>query len=195
VRLVLTKLQEKTQTPAQQQQAAQAVARYLALVRAQEKIPETLSAGGLPRQRERLPQPAPLPARGGTSADSLRGKGAPVVPTEWENIAQRLAEEIKTRHSSPKTLQAYALWATTCRSFPGDQTPDSVSAAEGNASLPYLAVTCKVSASMQNQAFHALLVLFWHVLLKLPQLCHPSLAGQCGLSLRCREPDLGRHPS
>ncbi len=41
-----------------------------------------------------------------------------------------------------------------------------MSAAEVNASLPYLAVTCKVSASTQNQAFNALLFLFRHVLQK-----------------------------
>src|SRR5919106_77065 len=112
VRLFHTKLQEKKQTPEQQKQAAQAVALYFALLRAQEKVPEIIGDGGLPRQRERLQHTAPLPARGGTSADSLRGKVAPVVPAEWEKIAQRLADEIKTRHYSPKTLKAYALWAT-----------------------------------------------------------------------------------
>jgi integron integrase len=106
MRLFLTKLQEKQQTPEQQQQAAHAVALYFELSRAQEKVPEIIGDGSLPRQRERLPPTAPRPARGGTSADSLRGKGAPVVLGEWETIAQRLAEEIKTRHYSPKTLKA-----------------------------------------------------------------------------------------
>ena len=130
-----------------------------------------------------------LSARGGTSADSLRGKVAPVGPTEWEKVAQRLAEEIKTRHYSSKTLKAwlmseicalsaihpstspstalrvrsgrtgmamvcansghepkaYALWATKFRSFTGDKTPASVSAAEVKAYLVHLAVKCKVS--------------------------------------------------
>jgi hypothetical protein len=106
MRLFLTKLQEKQQTPAQPKQAAQAVALYFALLRAQEKIPEIINDGSLPYQRERPQQQAPLPARGGASADSLRGKVAPVVPAEWETIAQRLAAEIKTRHYSPKTLKA-----------------------------------------------------------------------------------------
>ena len=130
MRLFLTKLQEKKQTPEQQKQGAHAVALYCELLRAQEKVPEIISESGLPHQRERMPQTAPLPARGGTSADSLRGKVAPVVTTEWEKIAQRLTEEIKTRHYSPKTLKAYALWTTKFRSFTGDKTPDSVSAAE-----------------------------------------------------------------
>jgi len=101
-RLFLAKLQEKKQTPQQQQQAAQAVALYFALSRAQKKVPEIISDGGLPYQRERMPQTAPLPARGGASADSLRGKVAPVIPTEWEKIARRLAAEIKTRQYSGK---------------------------------------------------------------------------------------------
>jgi hypothetical protein len=122
VQLFITKLQEKKQTPEQQQQAAQAVSLYFDFLRAQEKIPEIISDGSLPYQRERLPQTALLPARSGASADSLRGKVAPVVPAEWEKIAQRLAEEIKTRHYSPKTLKAYALWATKFRSFTGDKT-------------------------------------------------------------------------
>jgi integron integrase len=166
VRLFLTKLQEKKQPPAQQKQAAQAVALYFALWRTQEKVAETIGDGGLPRQGERMQHTASLPARGGASADSLRGKVAPVVPGEWETIAQRLAEEIKTRHYSPKTLKAYALWATKFRSFTGDKTPDSVSAAEVKAYLTYLAVQGKVSASTQNQAFNALLFLFRHVLQK-----------------------------
>ena len=166
VRLFLTKLQEKKQTPEQQQQAAHAVSLYFELLRAQEKVPEIISDGSLPYRRERPSQTAPLPARGGASPDSLRGKGAPVVPAEWEKIAQRLAEEIKTRHYSPKTLKAYALWAAKFRSFTGDKTSDSVSAAEVKAYLTYLAVKCKVSASTQNQAFNALLFLFRHVLQK-----------------------------
>jgi site-specific recombinase XerD len=166
LRLFLAKLQEKKQTPEQQQQAAHALALYFELLRPQEKVPETLGDGSLPRQRERMQPQAPLPARGGTSADSLRGKVAPVVPTEWETIVQRLAEEIKTRHYSPKTLQAYTLWAMKFRSFTCDKTPDSVSAAEVKAYLTHLAVKCKVSASTQNQAFNALLFLFRHVLKK-----------------------------
>jgi integron integrase len=135
-------------------------------LRTQEKVPEIIGDGGLLRQRERMQHQALPPARGGTSADSLRGKVAPVVPGEWEKIAQRLAEEIKTRHYSPKTLTAYALWATKFRSFTGDKPPDSVSAAEVKAYLTDLAVKCKVSASTQNQAVNALLFLFRHVLKK-----------------------------
>ena len=106
MRLFLTTLPEKTQTPAPQKQAAQAVALYCEVWRAQGKVPGSIGAGGLPRQRERLPHTAPLPARGGTRADSLRGQGVPVVPAQGETIAQRRAAAIKTRQYSPKTLTA-----------------------------------------------------------------------------------------
>jgi integron integrase len=88
------------------------------------------------------------------------------VPTAWETVTQRLTEEIKTRHYSAKTLQAYTRWAAQFRSFTGAKTPAAVSAAEVKAYLTYLAVKCKVSASTQNQAFNALLFLFRHVLQK-----------------------------
>ena len=44
VRLFLAKLQEKQQTPAQQQQAAQAVALYFEVVREPARVAETLGA-------------------------------------------------------------------------------------------------------------------------------------------------------
>lgn len=164
MRLFINERQEKTQTPEQQIQAAQAVALYCELLRAQGKVPEIIGAGGLPRQRERMPQQAPLPACGGTRADSLRGKGAPVGPAQGETIAQRLAAASKTRQYSPKTLQAYALWTTQFRSCTGDQTPEALSAAEVKASLPPLAVKGTVSAATQTQAVTARLCLCRHVL-------------------------------
>ncbi|HJY82045.1 MAG TPA: integron integrase [Candidatus Binatia bacterium] len=166
VRLFLTKLQEKNQTLAQQQQAAQAVALYFDLGPAQGPGPGSSGSAGRPSPMDRRPPQAPLPARGGTNADSLKGKVVPVVPAERDNIVQRLAAEIKTRHYSPKTLKAYALWATKFREFTKDKTPESLSAAEVKTYLTYLAVKCKVSASTQNQAFNALLFLFRHVLQK-----------------------------
>src|SRR5712692_3154205 len=70
VRLFINKLYEKKQTSEQQKQAAHAVALYFELLRAQEKVPGIIGAVGLPRQRERMQHTTPLPARGGTSADS-----------------------------------------------------------------------------------------------------------------------------
>jgi hypothetical protein len=135
------------------------VSLYFALLRAREKVPEIISDGGLPYQRER-PQPQPpLPARSGASADPLKGKVASVVPGEWEKIAQRLADEIKTRHYSPKTLKAYALWATKFRYFTGDKTPASVSAAEVKA---YLTECANLMQLGLGEATSSIGIARWH---------------------------------
>ena len=85
---------------------------------------------------------------------------------EWDNIIEKLAEEIKTRHYSRKTLKAYADWSRKFQIYLKNKPPDELSAAEVKAYLTYLAVRCKVSASTQNQAFNALLFMFRHILKK-----------------------------
>ncbi|NTW68026.1 MAG: integron integrase, partial [Nitrospirae bacterium] len=86
---------------------------------------------------------------------------------EWdEAIAGRLAGEIKARHYSRKTLKAYADWSRKFQLFLKHKPPVEVSSADVRAYLTYLAVTCKVSASTQNQAFNSLLFLFRHILQK-----------------------------
>lgn len=92
----------------------------------------------------------------------LRKSGSPA----WDELVDKLAEEIKTRHYSRKTLKAYADW---CRNFQGylnSRPPDGLSSDDVKAYLTHLAVTCKVSASTQNQAFNAFLFLYRHILKK-----------------------------
>jgi integron integrase len=84
----------------------------------------------------------------------------------WDTIIEKLAEEIKTRHYSRKTLKAYADWCRKFQIYLKNKPPDGLSAADVKAYLTYLAVKCKVSASTQNQAFNALLFLFRHILKK-----------------------------
>ena len=82
----------------------------------------------------------------------------------WDRLIEKLAEEIKTRHYSRKTLKAYADWSRKFQLYLKDKPPDGLSAEDVKAYLTYLAVRCKVSASTQNQAFNALLFLFRHIL-------------------------------
>jgi integron integrase len=85
---------------------------------------------------------------------------------EWDEVIDKLAAEIKTRHYSRKTLKAYADW---CRKFQinlKNKPPGALSTTDVKSYLTYLAVTCKVSASTQNQAFNALLFLYRHILKK-----------------------------
>lgn len=79
-------------------------------------------------------------------------------------IIDKLAGEIKARHYSRKTLKAYADWSRKFQVYLKHKPPMDLSAEDVKAYLTYLAVTCKVSASTQNQAFNALLFLFRHIL-------------------------------
>jgi integron integrase len=84
----------------------------------------------------------------------------------WDGLIDKLAEEIKTRHYSRKTLKAYADWCRKFQIYLKDKAPDDLSATDVKAYLTYLAVARKVSASTQNQAFNSLLFLYRHILQK-----------------------------
>jgi integron integrase len=87
--------------------------------------------------------------------------------TEWDEVViDRLAGEIKTRHYSRKTLQAYVGWSRKFQLYLEHKSPGDLSSEDVKKYLTYLAVTRKVSASTQNQAFNALLFLFRHILKK-----------------------------
>ncbi len=85
---------------------------------------------------------------------------------EWDEVIDKLAGEIKTRHYSRKTLKAYADWSRKYQIYLKNKSPEALSTTDVKSYLTYLAVTCKVSASTQNQAFNALLFLFRHILKK-----------------------------
>lgn len=61
-------------------------------------------------------------------------------------------------------MKAYTLWAEKLRYFTKEKLPESLTPDDVKAFLTFLAVKKKVSASSQNQAFHALLFFFRHVL-------------------------------
>ncbi len=86
---------------------------------------------------------------------------------EWDAIViEKLAGEIKARHYSRKTLQAYAGWSRKFQIYLKHKSPGDLSSDDVKKYLTYLATTRKVSASTQNQAFNALLFLFRHILKK-----------------------------
>ncbi len=84
----------------------------------------------------------------------------------WDAIIASLADEIKTRHYSRKTLQHYANWTRKFQSYLSHKDPALLSPQDVKCYLTYLAVQCKVSSSTQNLAFNALLFLYRHVLKK-----------------------------
>jgi integron integrase len=86
------------------------------------------------------------------------------VQTAWMQAVTDLAVVIKTRHYSPKTLKSYSHWVQKFSGFRKDRAPSSLTTEDVKSFLSYLAVTCNVSPSSQNQAFNALLFFFRHVL-------------------------------
>jgi integron integrase len=132
--------------------------------------------------RERMPGPGSPPKESGPSRTfSLQGK-APAelrvktgsashqTKTErgasWKVEYTRLANEIRIRHYSPKTLRTYTGWMRKFQTFTYSKSPELLSTDDVKEFLTFLAVKRKVSASTQNQAFNALLFFFRHVLQK-----------------------------
>ncbi len=83
---------------------------------------------------------------------------------DWSPVYNGLVSEIKLRHYSPKTLQAYRGWVRQLQGFTRSKAPQLLSSKDVKDFLTYLAVERKVSASSQNQAFNALLFFYRHVL-------------------------------
>jgi site-specific recombinase XerD len=75
-----------------------------------------------------------------------------------------LANQIKVRHYSPKTLKTYRSYVRKFQTFTKSKNPESLSNLDVKDFLTFLAVEQKVSASSQNLAFNSLLFLFNHVL-------------------------------
>ena len=82
----------------------------------------------------------------------------------WDAIIGLLADEIKTRHYSRKTLQHYANWTRKYQCYLSHKDPARLTSQDVKSYLTYLAVQCKVSSSTQNVAFNALLFLYRHIL-------------------------------
>jgi integron integrase len=79
-------------------------------------------------------------------------------------LLDRLRAEIRLRHYSIRTEEAYVDWARRFILFHGKRHPREMGADEVSAFLSYLAIERNVSASTQNQAKSALLFLYRQVL-------------------------------
>jgi site-specific recombinase XerD len=83
----------------------------------------------------------------------------------------RCHEVLRLRHYSLRTEECYVNWIRRFILFHGKRHPTDMGAAEIEAFLTHLAVHGRVSASTQNQAFHALLFLYQQVLeIELPRI-------------------------
>lgn len=81
-------------------------------------------------------------------------------------ILDQVRDEIRTRHYSLRTEEAYLYWVRRFIFFHGGRNPALFDAGHINAFLTYLAVTEKVAPATQNQALNGVLFFFRHVLNK-----------------------------
>jgi hypothetical protein len=186
VRLFIEKLRSKKQTAAHLEQAADAVSLFFALQKRLKSISSTTAGQTTPAasstqgvQHTNPPvkpdgnnmvceppvcsTPSAPRTKGGKRFDEWRCLRKTASPA-WDQIIAKLADEIKLRHYSRKTLKHYADWSRKFQSYLKHKAPEELSPADVKAYLTYLAVNCKVSSSHQNLAFNALLFLFRHVL-------------------------------
>lgn len=84
--------------------------------------------------------------------------------SEPPKLLDRLRAEIRVRHYSRRTEDAYVLWARRFILFHNKRHPSSMGAEEVNAFLSSLATESQVSAATQGQALSALLFLYREVL-------------------------------
>ncbi len=82
----------------------------------------------------------------------------------WKPVYEKLGNEIKVRHYSPKTYKAYSNWVRKFQQFLRGKPPEAIEVEDVKMFLTHLAVEQNVSASSQNQAFNALLFFFRHIL-------------------------------
>ena len=94
-----------------------------------------------------------------SSAQSGGGSDRPA-----KRLIERLREEIRTRHYSRRTEQAYWYWIRCFIFFHDKRHPEEMGAAEVTAFLSWLAMERRVAAATQNQALSALLFLYRNVL-------------------------------
>jgi hypothetical protein len=173
----LSKLEEKRQTKEQQQQAAQAIEIYYELIlsTAYNEVvvsQETISSGKktpsesshpLKSSQKEAVSSGDLVPRGNVLDEPSRpllssSRGIKIISgASWKAEYTRLAQEIQVRHYSSKTLKTYTQWVRHFQTFTRSLDPQLLSSEHVKRFLTYLAVTRKVSASTQNQAFNAML--------------------------------------
>jgi hypothetical protein len=79
-------------------------------------------------------------------------------------LLQRTRSVIRARHYSSRTEKAYVGWIRRFCAAHGGRHPDQMGVAGVARYLAHLAITAKVSASTQNQAFSASTFLYRDVL-------------------------------
>ena len=88
----------------------------------------------------------------------------PGAPEGQFGLLDRVRRRMRSSRYSPRTIKAYVDWVRRFVIFHGRRHPDALGEQEVAAFLAWLANDKQVSASTQNQALHALIFLYRHVL-------------------------------
>ncbi len=168
----IQKLQSKNQGHFQQQQATEAVHIYLEISSAEsansEKDPHSHFSGGqVAEAKSTFHNPSAAQAadeRPDAGSAHVAGPASSPVEDPWQAAIQSLANAIRIRHYSKKTLKSYTNWVYKLKSYSQIQDPQALTMANVKSFLTFLAVEKNMSASSQNLAFNALLFFFRHVL-------------------------------
>jgi len=83
---------------------------------------------------------------------------------ERHQLLDKVREEIRKRHYSLRTEEAYIAWVRRFVQFHGFRPPEGMNEGDIEKFLSHLAVSCEVAPATQNQALGALLFLFRDVL-------------------------------
>jgi integron integrase len=174
VRLYCEKLRDKNQSESQREQAAYAVSLYLEMQRhsatvehqrnnprhepSDTKTDPTFQFSSEPPSEEHQE----ILSRRNSLQYVEAGYQVKSKSPEWDAVLEAMADEIKVRHYSRKTLKTYARWSRLFQNFLKDKPPQELTTTDVKEYLTFLAVKCHVAASTQNQAFNSLLFLFRH---------------------------------
>lgn len=170
VRLFTEKLREKGQSEKQRQQAVHAVFLYFEMLHQGQEVthviprPVVVSSFALnPESNETEKQVQTATCRKPLVVQYYpAGYQEKSDSQEWDEVIGKLADEIKVRHYSRKTLKTYAHWSRQFQRFLKNKSPAELTTDDVKDYLTWLAVKCHVAASTQNQAFNSLLFLFRH---------------------------------
>src|SRR2546422_9998947 len=100
----------------------------------------------------------------GKAKASVPGEGCGFIPNPKLKLLDQVSEVMRFKHYSIRTETSYRDWIKRYIFFHGKRHPREMGAVEVGRFLSDLAVTRKVAASTQNQAFNALLFLYREVL-------------------------------
>ena len=155
--LFIEKLKSKKQSELQCRQAAYSVSAFFALQKQDVSVKQTTDVVGHkpPTAYEHLPGLSDVPKRYGSQYSDAGYQEKSDSP-EWDLVLASMADEIKVRHYSRKTLKTYAHWTRQFQKFLKNKPPLKLAGDDVKDYLTWLAVKCHVASTTQNQAFNSL---------------------------------------